>query len=105
MKEFDWIKETFVPIAQSKESSPNTYVSEKAIPHLKIRLGGILQNTAPDQAPVGPQLTIWLHGIVQSVVPFSKQQRTTPDEDEDMTNGNDTIDGGDLSQKVENFIF
>ena len=55
MKEFDWLAETFVPIAQSKETNPDTHVSEKIIPHLKIRLGGVLQNTAPEQAPVGPQ--------------------------------------------------
>ena len=101
MKEFDWIAETFVQIAQSKETNPDTHVSEKAIPHLKIRLGGVLQNTAPEQAPDGPSLTIQLNGIVQSVVPLpGKQCRTMPDEDEDE----DEDDSGDLSEKVEQFI-
>jgi len=101
MKEFDWIEETFVPIAQSKETNSNTYVATKAIPHLKIRLGGVLQNAAPEQAPVSPHLTIRLNGIVQSVIPLSKQQRTVLDDNEDITNENDNTDGGDLSEKVE----
>jgi MULE transposase domain len=106
MKEFDWIEETFVPIAQSKEtnSGSNTYIATKAIPHLKIRLGGVLQNTAPVQAPASPHLTIRLNGIVQSVVPLPKQQKIVLDENEDITNEHDSTDGGDLSEKVEQFI-
>ena len=104
MKEFDWIEETFVPIAQSKEPNSNTYVAAKAIPHLKIRLGGVLQNTAPEQPPVSPHLTIRLNGVVQSVIPLSKPQRTMPEDNEDIINDNDSTDGGDLSGKVERFI-
>jgi len=78
------LKETFVPIAQSKEANSNNYFETKAIPHLKMRLGGVLQNTAPEQAPVSPHLTIWLNGIVQSVIPLSKQQRTVLDDNEDI---------------------
>lgn len=105
MKEFNWIADTFVPIAQSKETNPDTCVAEKAIPHLKIRLGGVLQNTAPEQAAVGPSLTIRLNGIVQSVVPLpGRKSGTMPDEDEDFAIEDDTSDGGDLSEKIEQFI-
>ena len=106
MKEFDWIAETFVPIAQSKERNPDTHIAEKAIPHLKIRLGGVLQNTAPEQAPVSSSHTIQLNGIVQLVVPLPGKKIAMPDGDEDfaMEDNDSSSDSGDLSEKVEQFI-
>ncbi|KAG5635616.1 hypothetical protein H0H81_010634 [Sphagnurus paluster] len=82
--EFDWIDESFVPIAQSKEANPDTYVAEKVIPRLTIRLGGVLQNTAPEPSPT-PRLVVRLNGIVRSLVTIPERLHHS---DELVTSGN-----------------
>ncbi|KAG6818800.1 hypothetical protein H0H93_001521 [Arthromyces matolae] len=78
MKEFDFIDEKFVPLAQAKEPNPDTYVAEKAIPKLILRLGGARQNRAPEPTRT-PRLVVKLNGVIRSLVKIPQRNDTNHD--------------------------
>ncbi|KAG6826876.1 hypothetical protein H0H92_014080 [Tricholoma furcatifolium] len=115
--EFDWIDASFVPIGQSREANPNTYVAEKAIPQIKLRIGGVLQNMAPEPDAMAPRLVVRFNGAIRSLVPLPTP-RDLPDvntdhvrsdsdiEKEDpgfMDDVSDDDDDNDLRQEVRGY--
>ncbi|KAF8224842.1 hypothetical protein L208DRAFT_1425713 [Tricholoma matsutake] len=61
-------------------------------------------NTAPEQAPAGPHLTIRLNGIVQSIVPLPRQQRT--DIETDAEDGPDWMfEEEEVKSSNPNYVF
>ncbi|KAG6824654.1 hypothetical protein H0H92_006195 [Tricholoma furcatifolium] len=89
--EFDWIDASFVPIAQSKDANPNTHAAEKAIPQLKLRIGGVLQNMAPEPHTAAPRLVVRFNGTIRSLVPLPTP-RDPPDDNTNHVHNNSDID-------------
>ncbi|KAG6825491.1 hypothetical protein H0H92_003572 [Tricholoma furcatifolium] len=104
-KEYDWIDESFVPLGQSKELNPDTYVATKAMPHITIRLGGVLQNKAPEPINTGTRLVVRLNGIIRSLVslPEYPAQRDSTGNEADEGSTTDAEDCDDLEDQVDNF--
>ena len=118
-KEFTWIDQNFVPLAQRsngrntevsikyylnsckiifKFPSQPEYVATKAIPHVTVRFNGVLKSKAPEQAPPGPRLIIRLNGIVRSVVPIPVRCPTDTSNNILAIPGPDTRPAGDSNE-------
>ncbi|KAJ7212431.1 hypothetical protein C8J57DRAFT_1539110 [Mycena rebaudengoi] len=96
--EFNWIDEKFVPVSQSQEVAPNTYVAAQAIPQLTLRLRGVPMATAPRPMDAQPSLTLRLNGAVRAVIPrpnYNDSEPTTGDVDEEE---------GDLLEEVDKLL-
>ncbi|KAG6819142.1 hypothetical protein H0H93_014943 [Arthromyces matolae] len=109
--EFPWIEEDFVPIAQAKKPTPDTYVAQKAIPQLKLRIGGVLQNTAPEPSTIPPRLVVKLNGVIRGLVPIpagalnsdeTVDDPDNPDVEDDTLDDSDEEDG-ELLREVRRF--
>ncbi|KAG6804892.1 hypothetical protein H0H92_012463, partial [Tricholoma furcatifolium] len=50
----------------------DTYVAQDAIPRLTIRLGGILQNTAPNPSTAPPCLVLKVNNVIRILVTIPK---------------------------------
>ncbi|KAF5343057.1 hypothetical protein D9758_011133 [Tetrapyrgos nigripes] len=76
----DEIDKNFVPVGQVSEAERvNFVVSQTMIPRVTIRIGGVLQNTAPPK----PRLTIRLKPLSEVTLKSSKSMDQSGDLDED----------------------
>ncbi|KAG6848311.1 hypothetical protein H0H93_001313, partial [Arthromyces matolae] len=116
MREFyDFIDKDFVPLAQARNPNPDTYVAQKAIPNLVLRIGGVRQNRAPEPTQT-PRLVVKLNGVVRALVTIPQQNDPDPKErPEEDADGNlmDEVDryydksGGDEIEEEDgpDFMF
>ena len=79
------------------------------IPRLTLRLGGVLQNTAPEpRASTQPRLVIRLNGIVKSIVSIPSSQPlenlNKSSGDSDWGTHNEDEDEGDLLEEVDRYF-
>ncbi|KAG6823000.1 hypothetical protein H0H92_011798, partial [Tricholoma furcatifolium] len=100
----EFIDEEFVPLGQAKGPNPDTHVAKKAIPRLTVRLGGVLQNIAPEPTAT-PRLVVKFNGRIQSLVSLPQHifdKKNTDDDtevlqtNEPASNVDDDEEGNDL---------
>ncbi|KAG6848015.1 hypothetical protein H0H93_004170 [Arthromyces matolae] len=107
IKEFPYISRSFVPIGQSKETNPDTYVAPKATPRVTVRFNGELQNQPPKPSAHPPRLILRLNGRVRTIVALPKSFQTSPIDDPVEEDGNssdvdvETDDTNDLRNQVD----
>ncbi|XP_006462497.1 hypothetical protein AGABI2DRAFT_119353 [Agaricus bisporus var. bisporus H97] len=106
VKEFDWIDPLFVPASQQLAGN-QIQALDRAVPELKIRLGGTLQNRAPEPPLFLPsqQLVIRLHNRVQAVraLPNDMSWNNIEHQEEETDNEDDENFTDTIANEVDNW--
>ncbi|KAJ7823670.1 hypothetical protein B0H13DRAFT_2375936 [Mycena leptocephala] len=101
--EFSWIDEKFVPISQSQEVEPDTYVASQAFPQLKVRFNGVPVSVVPRTSDTQPSLTLRLNGTVRAIIPRPDYSSAATNEVPEPESTEDSLEG-DLLEEVEQFL-
>ncbi|KAF7779001.1 hypothetical protein Agabi119p4_3346 [Agaricus bisporus var. burnettii] len=106
-KEFLYIDETFIPIAQVQNPLPlkDSIVPEKSIPRLKVLFNNQFVDKPPhSQTPLEQRLKISLGGVVQSIVrlPSNHADEYLPEDDADILDEVDKlVNSGRIDEESE----